>query len=371
MASSSHPLSLKCFHCETPSNKLLSGWKLRTGGFAMLCERCGTAFNEGRFCDAFHPEEDGWRDCASCKKLIHCGCIMAAHTYTIMDFGGVQCLGCATNGDLAPPQCSPNVGHPELVLQAADSPQVPSADPEKMITGVDPIPSAGCVVRNVSPNKVATPTTPGFVHQAQSPPAETEEEDSVKSPAETKRSRRKNGRRRRKDANKQTQVQYRYSPRASSAELREICRQSKSTLVPLFEKELTVSDADLRSGRLVLPKRCAEAYFPKISGQQGIFLTVQDTKGNDWELFFRCWTNSNGKMYVLEGIKEYMILMQWKAGDTVTFYKREADGKLFIGFKKYQAPKVVVKLHWCQSRMHGQKESIGGMQTLIRVSTWT
>ncbi|KAK8486867.1 hypothetical protein V6N12_055802 [Hibiscus sabdariffa] len=261
-----------------------------------------TAFNEGRFCDAFHPEEDGWRECASCKK--------------------------------APPQCSPNVGHPELMLQAADSLQVPSADPEKMITGrkidsctlvggiklgVDPIPSAGCVVRNVSPNKVATPTTPGFVHQAQSPPAETEE-DSVSSPAETKRSRRKNGRKRRKDAKKQTQVQYRYSPRASSLELREICRQSKSTLVPLFEKELTVSDADLRSGRLVLPKRCAErlpqAYFPKISGQQGIFLTVQDTNGNDWELFFRYWTNSNGKMYVLEGIKDYMILMQWEAGDT-------------------------------------------------------
>ncbi|XP_039017245.1 B3 domain-containing protein LFL1-like isoform X2 [Hibiscus syriacus] len=241
------------------------------------------------------------------------------------------------------------------MLQATDSPQVPSADPEKTITGVYPIKPPGCVVRNVSPNEVSIPTTPGFEPQAQSPLEEIEEEDSVNSPAETKRSRRKNGGKRRKRTHNQTQVQYR----------------SKSSLVPLFSKELTVSDADMRNGRLVLPKRCAEVYFPNISGQQGIFLMVQDTKGNDWELYFHYWSNSNGKMYLLEGLKDYMVLMKWEVGDTVTFYKREEDGKLFMGFKKYQAPNVVLKLHWCQRRIHGQKESIGGMPKIGYVSTWT
>ncbi|KAE8731736.1 B3 domain-containing protein [Hibiscus syriacus] len=202
--------------------------------------------------------------------------------------------------------CSPEIGPLQHMLQATDSPQVPSADPEKTITGVYPIKPPGCVVRNVSPNEVSIPTTPGFEPQAQSPLEEIEEEDSVNSPAETKRSRRKNGGKRRKRTHNQTQVQYR----------------SKSSLVPLFSKELTVSDADMRNGRLVLPKRCAEVYFPNISGQQGIFLMVQDTKGNDWELYFHYWSNSNGKMYLLEGLKDYMVLMKWEVGDTGRPYAR-------------------------------------------------
>ncbi|XP_039026503.1 B3 domain-containing protein Os07g0563300-like isoform X2 [Hibiscus syriacus] len=340
MASSSS-MSMRCFHCKASSATFIPGWRLRNGGFALLCQRCGYAFNEGTLCETFHPEESGWRECASCKKKIHCGCIMAAHTYTILDSTGVQCMECAINEAMAPHRCSLDFGLPEALLQATDSPQIPSADPEKMITGVDPISPPDCVIRNASPNKVATPTTPG--HQAQSPPAETEEEDSVNSPDETKNSRRKNGGKRRKDGNKQTQIQYRYSPKISSEELREICRQSKSSLVPLFEKELTFSDAEFRNGRLLLPKRCAEAYFPKTSGQQGIFLTVQDTNGNAWELHFHYWTNSCGKMYVLEGLRDYKIQMQWEAGDTITFYKREADGQLVMGFKKNKAPVVVVK----------------------------
>ncbi|TYJ48556.1 hypothetical protein E1A91_A01G070900v1 [Gossypium mustelinum] len=222
-------------------------------------------------------------------------------------------------------------------MQASDSHPKASDDTEETVTGVDPIASPDSVALNASPDKIGTPTS-GAV-----PAAETEGESSVNSPAGTKKSCKKKGRKNRKDASKQHQIQARYSPKTSPEELREICRQAKSSLIPLFEKKLTASDVDTRNGRLVLPKRCAEAYFPKISGQQGIFLTVQDTKGNDWEVFYRYWSNTNGKMYVLEGLKDYMIMMEWEAGDTVTFYKREEDEKLFMGFKKYQAPESAQK----------------------------
>ena len=39
-----------------------------------------------------------------------------------------------------------------------------------------------------------------------------------------------------------------------------ICSSSNSTIVPLFEKMLSASDAG-RIGRLVLPKACAEVSF--------------------------------------------------------------------------------------------------------------
>ncbi|XVF04086.1 hypothetical protein REPUB_Repub05bG0051300 [Reevesia pubescens] len=377
MASSS-AIKKACFYCKSQSDIFFTGWQLRNGCFAMLCHCCGSAYKDGRFCDTFHPEASGWRGCASCKKRIHCGCIMASHTYTILDFGGVKCAECAINEALAPHRCSETFWSPEAMQHARDSPGGLSIDSKKVITGInlgiDPIASPDSVVCNVSPNQIATPTNPGAVLQAQSPLAETGEESSVNSPNGTNQSHQKSGGKRRKNAHKQAQVQSRYSPKTSSEELKEICRVypltlslffcclpyllkdylvvllSKSSLLPLFAKELTASDADLRNGRLVLPKRCAEAYFPKISGQQGIFIVVQDTKGNDWELYYRYWSNTNGKMYVLEGLKDYIILMQWQAGDTVTFYKREADGKLVMGFKKYQAAKLDQKV-WNPARM--------------------
>lgn len=85
--------------------------------------------------------------------------------------------------------------------------------------GVDPIASLDSVAINASPDKIGTPT-PGSV-----PAAETEGESSMNAPAGTKKSRKKKGRKNRKDAPKQHQVQPRYSPKTSPEELRDICRQ--------------------------------------------------------------------------------------------------------------------------------------------------
>ena len=58
-----------------------------------------------------------------------------------------------------------------------------------------------------------------------------------------------------------------------------------------------------------------QAYFPKVSEGQGFPIVFQDAKGEDWEFHLRFWVNCNSKMYVLEGLKEYMTLMRWQAGD--------------------------------------------------------
>ncbi|KAJ0882402.1 putative transcription factor B3-Domain family [Helianthus annuus] len=84
---------------------------------------------------------------------------------------------------------------------------------------------------------------------------------------------------------------------------------SNTTIVPLFEKVLSASDAG-RIGCLVLPKACTEAYFPLISQPEGLPLKIRDVKGKDWLFQFRFWPNINSRMYVLEGVTPCIQSMQ-------------------------------------------------------------
>lgn len=62
-------------------------------------------------------------------------------------------------------------------------------------------------------------------------------------------------------------------------------------------------------------------YFPKIHEAQGYPITIQDTIGKDWKLEFHCLEKSNSEeKYVLEGLTDYMVLMQWQAGDKGILY---------------------------------------------------
>nr|GFA36006.1 uncharacterized protein [Tanacetum cinerariifolium] len=49
----------------------------------------------GQFCEMFHSNEYGWRDCESCNKLIHCGCIVSVSDYILHDSGGITCKKCS------------------------------------------------------------------------------------------------------------------------------------------------------------------------------------------------------------------------------------------------------------------------------------
>ncbi|BAT88224.1 hypothetical protein VIGAN_05167200 [Vigna angularis var. angularis] len=135
------------------------------------------------------------------------------------------------------------------------------------------------------------------------------------------------------DGRGKNQLLPRYWPRITDQELERLSGDLKSTVVPLFEKVLSASDAG-RIGRLVLPKACAEAYFPSISQSEGVPLRMQDVKGNEWTFQFRFWPNNNSRMYVLEGVTPCIQAMQLRAGDTVTFSRIDPGGKLVMGFRR-------------------------------------
>lgn len=58
-----------------------------------------------------------------------------------------------------------------------------------------------------------------------------------------------------------------------------------------------------------------QVYFPFTPDGQRYPIEVQDTTGKDWKFYFRAWRNGHGRMYVLEGVRKYMALIDWKAGD--------------------------------------------------------
>ncbi|KAL3522189.1 hypothetical protein ACH5RR_015023 [Cinchona calisaya] len=160
----------------------------------------------------------------------------------------------------------------------------------------------------------------------------TEKQPCSQNPADSSEAQVRNGRAR-SDVRVRSQLLPRYWPRITDQELQQISEDSNSVITPLFEKMLSASDAG-RIGRLVLPKRCAEAYFPPISQPEGLPLKVQDLKGKEWVFQFRFWPNNNSRMYVLEGITPCIQSMQLQAGDVVTFSRIEPEGKLVMGCRK-------------------------------------
>ncbi|KAF5790307.1 putative transcription factor B3-Domain family [Helianthus annuus] len=85
-------------------------------------------------------------------------------------------------------------------------------------------------------------------------------------------------------------------------------------VTPLFEKALSPTDAGT-GGRLVLPKICAEKFFPSIDVAESIPMVVQDSEGKDWLFTLRTWPNNKSQMYYLEGFEPYVQSMKLVQGD--------------------------------------------------------
>ncbi|KAL5730054.1 hypothetical protein ACHQM5_002927 [Ranunculus cassubicifolius] len=116
-------------------------------------------------------------------------------------------------------------------------------------------------------------------------------------------------------------------------DVQHLSEDPNSVITPLFEKVLSASDAG-KMGRIVLPKRYAEAHFPKLTQSEGVPLKFQDANGNEWVLQFRFWPNNNSRIYVLEGVAAPFHSMQLLAGDTIRFGRITPGGKLVMGFRK-------------------------------------
>ncbi|CAK9210021.1 unnamed protein product [Sphagnum troendelagicum] len=423
------------------------GWLLRAGHTADLCDSCGLAYEQSRFCETFHSDDAGWRTCNSCKKRVHCGCIASVYGLVLLDKGGVECSGCVREDDdiasstSLPPSssaaaCEPHANNargqqlaapwdPDLKIEqqlmessrslrpaakfqdqemgfpsnlelhannldssmksvaAACSPKetretaatagggkgppesppghVESSSPSSK-SGTDQMPTGLTLSGGSSPVKQVTgeggqqgggsetgaagesaghgkaSTTVGSyrpprVRQLLPRPTIAGAAAAVTlepafDPQAPLRVARPPG-----EGRGRNQLLPRYWPRITDQELQQITSGDNTVITPLFEKMLSASDAG-RIGRLVLPKACAEAYFPPIHQPEGLPLKIQDVTGKEWVFQFRFWPNNNSRMYVLEGVTPCIQSMRLQAGDTVTFSRLEADGKLVMGYRR-------------------------------------
>ncbi|KAG6751406.1 hypothetical protein POTOM_045942 [Populus tomentosa] len=418
--------------CQTATtHEWKRGWPLRSGGHALLCYNCGSAYEDSLFCDTFHSDEPGWRECNICSKHLHCGCIASKFLLELLDYGGVGCASCARSSRLHLMQSDeipngfgflarnnagdsesipaenteagnsndeeglaqlcrlleanePSLLHPskkantngglgqfrqEEIMHAigdigtgfsnVTQPSIGSpkfSKPDNMSSLLDlrdmhstlsqPSLSMALGAPSVTTNFVTCPDgavegkeqrkTPSFRQGQRSRPIlpkpskpglSVSSENNIGAASELRIARPP------AEGRGKNQLLPRYWPRITDQELQQLSGDLNSNIVPLFEKILSASDAG-RIGRLVLPKACAEAYFPPISQSEGIPLRIQDIKGREWTFQFRFWPNNNSRMYVLEGVTPCIHSMQLKAGDTITFSRIDPGGKLVMGFRK-------------------------------------
>ncbi|EYU27908.1 hypothetical protein MIMGU_mgv1a019385mg, partial [Erythranthe guttata] len=368
-----------CFNskCKEPSDKWRRGWRRRTGEYAHLCDRCASVYEDEKFCETFHLKSSGWRCCESCGKQIHCGCIVSFHMFVLLDAGGIECLTCAKGciltpnpawppplhflpsqpermKDLSAKSWSPIVGSGPVPWRQAPSlfngSDVPSnmklrmpveADVssgidryricERLSTASPEMKQGSSFERLVNGNmrhglfeKPQNGNTVIFTFLLQG---------SIRNGMDLSGDTHMRNGKGRGDGRVRDQLLLRYRPQIVGEEFQQISSDSKTVITPLFEKMLSASDAG-RIGRLVLPKKCAEAYFPLITQPEGLPLSILDVKGNEWMFQFRFWPNNNSRMYVLEGITPCIQSMQLQAGDVVTFSRLEPEGKLVMGGRK-------------------------------------
>ncbi|KAH6832412.1 hypothetical protein C2S53_007272 [Perilla frutescens var. hirtella] len=389
------------------------GWPLRSGGFATLCDNCGTAYKDLVFCETFHSEETGWRECSLCGKRLHCGCIASSTLLELLDTGGVNCKGCSksfthlytplekhTSRGLSTENGNDRNSERMVPAQYGDDAKIDCQENMRLSQNTtsrkleDDLASSGEIGYNLLAGSDQSPIGPSKNHDmfqesknihkllvetnlSISLPASSNSNTLSAAIAEERQlntaiSSFQQGCRPRHllprvptilaagletnstsisqlrvarppvEGRVKNQLLPRYWPRITDQELQQISGDSNSTIVPLFEKVLSASDAG-RIGRLVLPKACAEAYFPQISQPEGLPLRIQDVKGKEWVFQFRFWPNNNSRMYVLEGVTPCIQSMQLQAGDTVTFSRMDPEGKLLMGFRKASSSVSVQK----------------------------
>ncbi|KAI3829955.1 hypothetical protein L1987_04087 [Smallanthus sonchifolius] len=371
------------------------GWPMKVGGVATLCYACGTEYDHVRYCERFHLNEPGWRECKYCDKPVHCGCVVSKYLFECLDSGGISCINCiraqplkqAINeipngfsrfpGSWLPSVFTNRMNNITPFTEGLEKHHFTSSNSSKEFntrctSGID----TGSSFK--SPLQLATI----FSNQLPLSPEPNENRQNLGSSSvyepraqqsmgiiptsdlssfkKEKKSRHmvlkqlKSGDSIQSKSNKgmasgsdnrvgrppgegrgRSHLLPRYWPKMTDQELLQIHGDlnSNCTITPLFEKILSASDAG-RIGRLVLPKACAEAYFPPIYQSEGVPLTIRDIKGKEWTFQFRFWPNNNSRMYVLEGVTPCIQNMQLQAGDTVIFSRLEPEDKLVIGCRK-------------------------------------
>nr|XP_025876255.1 B3 domain-containing protein LFL1 isoform X2 [Oryza sativa Japonica Group] len=118
----------------------------------------------------------------------------------------------------------------------------------------------------------------------------------------------------------------------------------------ILQKELRYSDVS-QLGRIVLPKKEAEAYLPILTSKDGKkSLCMHDLQNAQlWtfkysklhmysvtmnHLLYRYWPNNKSRMYVLENTGDYVRTHDLQLGDSIVIYKDDENNRFVIGAKK-------------------------------------
>jgi len=103
----------------------------------------------------------------------------------------------------------------------------------------------------------------------------------------------------------------------------------------LFDKAVTPSDVG-KLNRLVIPKQCAEKYFPLDvnSSEKGLLLNFEDNTGKVWRFRYSYWNSSQS--YVLtKGWSRFVKDKKLEAGDIVSFHRGSAQpDQLYISWRR-------------------------------------
>ena len=74
-----------------------------------------------------------------------------------------------------------------------------------------------------------------------------------------------------------------------------------------------------------------QAYFPTVSDYQKIPVNIVDTDGKEWDdIYFLCWLSRLRKIYVLTGLRAFIISKNMQKGDTGDSYSKLAKQVYFI-----------------------------------------
>uniref|UniRef100_A0A0D3ET93 TF-B3 domain-containing protein n=1 Tax=Oryza barthii TaxID=65489 RepID=A0A0D3ET93_9ORYZ len=103
----------------------------------------------------------------------------------------------------------------------------------------------------------------------------------------------------------------------------------------ILQKELRYSDVS-QLGRIVLPKKEAEAYLPILTSKDGKkSLCMHDLQNAQlWTFKYRYWPNNKSRMYVLENTGDYVRTHDLQLGDSIVIYKDDENNRFVIGAKK-------------------------------------
>ncbi|KAM0839051.1 hypothetical protein ACQ4PT_060578 [Festuca glaucescens] len=130
------------------------------------------------------------------------------------------------------------------------------------------------------------------------------------------------------------------------------CREYRIAL----RKDLTNSDVG-NIGRIVLPKRDAEANLPTLLERDGLILKMDDFKlPATWNFKYRFWPNNKSRMYIMESTGEFVKSHSLEAGDTLIIYKSLESGKFIVRGEKAAQQRAPLLCLECKEEGNNSEE---------------